>query len=116
MNNILHSKSWYAFEHGETIGRIGSENGTILLDEEYSLGARITLEQNGYHPWSITCGIYGVMMHTTFASNEDEARKKYEAMKSDIMGFLNHIVSNTIPEAQQLKIMSEWCDNFVEKY
>jgi hypothetical protein len=48
----------------------GSEGGTIVLDEEHGLGARITLEKDGaIAPFTITCGIYGWMAHTRFFSN-----------------------------------------------
>ena len=44
-------------------------------------GARITLEQDGYTPFSITCGIYGWMVHTRFFATRDEAEPEYERMK-----------------------------------
>lgn len=79
-------RSWYPFEEGSTIGAIGSEGGSILEDEEYGLGARITLEQGGQTaPFAITCGIYGFMMHTTWARDEAEAKAKFEAMKSELV-------------------------------
>lgn len=72
---------WNPFDSGQTLGTIGSENGIIICDEEHSAGARITLERGGYAPFAITCGIYGAMMHTAFASSEAEARTKYDQMK-----------------------------------
>jgi hypothetical protein len=48
--------SWVALEKGATVGSRGSENGVILIDEEHSLGARITLERDGASaPFPITC-------------------------------------------------------------
>ena len=72
---------WYPFDGGRTIGTEGSEQGTILRDEEYSQSARITLEQCKHVPFAITCGIYGWMFHTVFASSREEAETVFEAMK-----------------------------------
>ncbi len=74
-------QDWYPIEEGRTVGTEGSERGIILQDEEYIQGARITLEQCHHPPFAITCGIYGWMVHTTFASSTDEALEKFEAMK-----------------------------------
>jgi hypothetical protein len=57
--------SWHSFENGGTLGQAGSEEGTILRDEEHPLGARISLERDcRVAPFAITCGIYGWMLHT----------------------------------------------------
>ena len=49
------------------------------------MGARITLERGSQTaPFGITCGIYGFMVHTTWAGNEAEARSKLEAMKCEL--------------------------------
>ena len=73
---------WYPFENGATLGQKGSEEGTILRDEEHPLEARITLERDTRTaPFAITCGIYGCMMHTRFFSLESEATSQYDSMK-----------------------------------
>jgi len=70
---------------GKTLGTRGSEDGTIVLDEEHTSGARISLEREGRNaPWAVTCGVYGGFLHTAFASSETEARAKYSAMKPDL--------------------------------
>jgi hypothetical protein len=75
--------SWHPFENGGTLGRAGSEEGTMVRDEEHSLGARISLERDcRVAPFAITCGIYGWMLHTRYFGSEDEAETQYEAMKS----------------------------------
>jgi hypothetical protein len=72
-------------DNGKTIGTRGSEDGVIVLDEEHTSGARISLEQGCSHaPWAVTCGIYGGFLHTAFASSEAEGRAKYSAMKPDL--------------------------------
>ena len=76
------SSLWEPFEGGRTLGERGSEGGIILCDEEHVAGARITLEQPGVcGPFAITCGIYGLFVHTTQAEDEAAAFSKYEAMK-----------------------------------
>ena len=58
----------------------------MRLDEEHPLGARVTLEEGGTTaPWSITCGLYGSMVHTAFCASEDEARAKLAAMKDRLV-------------------------------
>ena len=76
---------WHAFAVGTSLGQQGSEHGTIIQDEEHRDGARITLERDKHiAPFSITCGIYGLFVHTAFASDESEARRKYAEMKDHI--------------------------------
>ncbi len=77
---------WHAYDGGETVGQRGSESGLILLDEEHPSGARITLEHNGVTaPFSITCGVYGVLAHTRFFGTESEARDEFAAMKMGLI-------------------------------
>ena len=70
---------WEPFDNGGTIGQEGSENGTIISDEEHLRGARITLERTTpTAPFAITCGVYGWMVHTRFVSTEAEAIAQFE--------------------------------------
>lgn len=67
---------WVVFDNGKTIGDKGSEGGTVIVDTENINGARITLERDcGNIPFSITLGIYGLMFHTHFESDLDNAKK-----------------------------------------
>jgi hypothetical protein len=84
MNATTPDSQWYPFQDGATIGKRGSESGVILRDEEHPDGARITLERDGNTPFGITCGIYGRLMHTAFASSASEASEKYSAMKAQL--------------------------------
>ena len=65
-------RMWINYQNGSTIGESGTENGNIIFDEEHVDGARITLEQNCHQniPFAITSGIYGGIVHTTFASDK----------------------------------------------
>lgn len=77
--------SWLLIDGGKTVGTRGAEEGTIVLDEEHTAGARVTLEREGCTaPWAVTCGIYGGFLHTAFASSEAEGRAKYSDMKVDL--------------------------------
>lgn len=113
---MANEEAWHTFNAGRTIHTAGSENGDIILDEEHSDGARITLEKDGYHPWAITCGIYGTMVHTAFASTESEALKKYATMKSEISKFLNRIEDSEITEEVAIGITESWCETFTNEF
>ena len=59
----------------------------IVADEEHEAGARITLERGPGRtpaPFTITCGVYGWMVHTRFFAIELEARADYDAMKTEL--------------------------------
>ena len=99
---------WMSYENGLTIGQKGSENGTIICDEEYLESCRITLEKTNPAPYSITCGIYGLMCHTVFASSLDEAKEKYELMKKDLKYFLDK-------ETTEAECYA-WVETFVDKW
>ena len=68
------------------MGQRGSESGLIMLDEEHPSGIRITLERNGVTaPFSITCGVYGVLIHTRFFGAESQARDDFASMKMGLV-------------------------------
>ena len=83
--------TWKMIAGGTTIGGEGSDNGTILRDEEFCQRARITLEKDSKTaPFSITCGIYGWMFHARGFSSLPEASEQYEQMKAALSGILAH--------------------------
>jgi hypothetical protein len=91
--------SWYAFDSGKSVGQRGSENGLIIRDEEHGDGARITLERDGQiAPFSITCGIYGWMVHTRFFGTESQAQSEFENMKSGLSKIVDAIPLAADPE------------------
>ena len=79
---------WRPFQDGKTLGTTGSEGGVILREEEHADGARICLERGGRHPYSITCGVYGTLVHTRFFRSESEAVANYESMKPGLAEIL----------------------------
>ncbi len=100
---------WHQFENGDTIGTKGSENGEILIDEEHSDGARLTLEKNGdIAPYTITSGVYGCFFHTTFLSSEEEAKNKFNIMKREIVEYFE---TETTQNDE-----SEWIEQFVNRH
>lgn len=90
---------WHPYDRGASIGTKGSENGEILLDEEHDGGARITLERGGHSPFSITCGVYGTMVHTRYFSDEQEARSEFQAMKGGLEEMLTHSATDSGAQA-----------------
>src|SRR2546426_803519 len=91
---------WYPVDNGVTVGQKGSEEGTIVSDEENVDGARITLERDGRTPFSITCGIYGWMVHTHFFSDEASARDSRQEMKESLDGIVQLIPCLDDPELE----------------
>jgi len=80
---------WLPFDDGASIGETGSE-GVVLRDEEYGGGARITLERDGFAaPFSITCGVYGWLVHTRFFAAGWEAEREYAAMKPELAAIVD---------------------------
>jgi len=97
---------WHLFEDGKTLGQVGSENGIIIADEEYEKSCRITIEKDGYTaPFSITCGVYGLMCHTVFSESELDINNKYETIKQELQAFIN---SNDDE--------NDWCEKFTSKW
>ena len=107
---------WHPFDEGRSVGLKGSEEGVILLDEEHSYGARITLERGGYAPFSITCGIYGWMVHTRFFSDEAEAQDAFGEMKIGLVNILNIIPLASETNAAKEGAVSDALSDFIERF
>ena len=77
--------TWLAFEEGHTIGIRGIQGGTIIRDEVYNEGARITLERDCLRvPYAITATVYGLGDHTRFIADEPTAQHAYALMRGEI--------------------------------
>lgn len=61
----------------------------LVLIKSTMKGAIIIEEKTKPIPYSITCGVYGLMYHTVFAKTELEAKEKYECMKSELKDFID---------------------------
>lgn len=97
---------WNSVDNGKTIGTVGSEDGKVMSDEEYKKRCRITLEKTDRY-YAITCCVYGAMMHTAFA-NENNYKDKYESMKKDLQDFTDR--ETTEEEKEQ------FYEYFINKY
>jgi hypothetical protein len=75
---------WLPYQQGKTIGTEGTEFGEIVLDDELVQVGRVTLERPRnpqQAPWAITCGAYGITVHTCYFGDEGSARAAAEAIK-----------------------------------
>ncbi len=103
---------WYPHADGSTISHEGTE-GLIVQDEEHSAGARITLEKalsektKKIVPFTITCGIYGVMFHTVFVSAE-QAIETYERMRAR----LDEIISSEVTSEELYQLVEQFTLEF----
>jgi hypothetical protein len=105
--------TWKAIDDGATIGTEGSESGRIIRGEEHVSGARITLEEDAtIAPFGITCGIYGNMVHTTWAGNRPEADKLFENMKTA----LSRLIDMPFDTDAEKQAYYDTVDAFVRKY
>jgi hypothetical protein len=94
---------WRTFDSGRTIGQHGSADGEIVRDEEHEDGARITLERGGrIAPFTISCGIYGWMLHTRFFNSESQAQVEFDGMREALERILA-IIPLTIDPAADTK-------------
>ncbi len=108
--------SWSPFDDGATLGLPGSEEGTVVRDEEHLLGARITLERAAsVAPFSITCGIYGWMMHTRFFDSEAEAEEQYDLMKQSLSALLEAAERTAAVDGGR-KVLMNGIEEFVGEY
>jgi hypothetical protein len=111
------SNHWSSFEGGETIGKHGSENGVILEDEEYASGARITLEgSTEVAPFAITCGCYGLFLHTRFFSTEEEARAEFSDMKVELKRMVDIGSETASSDEQTSSILMAAAGRFVDRF
>jgi hypothetical protein len=110
------SMSWTNIDDGKTLGLAGSEGGTIIRDEEHSEGARITIERGGnIAPYSITCGIYGWMVHTRFFGSEEEAQMEFSKMRA-ALGEIIKILSDSADDDLAMKVGEDAISKFVELF
>jgi hypothetical protein len=107
---------WYPFKNGESIESTGSEGGKILRDEEHSDGARVTLEQVRDDRWTITCGIYGWMVHTRFFLSEASAEIGFDETECELGKILALIPLEDEADDERMRIAQDAIAEFVEQY
>jgi len=105
---------WYSFNDGGSIGQIGSEGERILDDEENSDGARVTVEQVSDDRWTITCGIYGWMVHTRFFPSETSAEIGFIETKRELGKILALMPPEDEADDARMLIVQDAIATFVE--
>ncbi len=106
---------WCSFNDGGSIGQIGSEGGRILGDEEHSGGARVTLEYVRNNRFTITCGIYGWMVHTRFFDSECAARMGFNETKNELAKILVLIPIEDEANDENVRVSQDAIHDFVER-
>ena len=109
---------WSSLTSEASTSAVGSEGGTIVLDEEHEDGARITLEKGAsVAPFAITCGIYGWMVHTRYFGVEGDARVAFEDMKRDLDEIMKGLPLNSDPEKdRKMSAAMRALGDFVDRY
>ena len=102
---------WLAYDNGRSVGKVSTEGGVILLDEEHEQGARITLKR-GSGFISISCHIYGWTDHTRFFKSTSEAQRDYAAMKAVLGGVVDVIESAGAKDIKVWEAISEFVRRF----
>ena len=106
MNN-----AWVVYEQGSTLGTRGSEEGTIIRDEDYDNESHITLEENARAiPFAITCWIRNWLVHTRYFGDRIVAQQSYEEMKQELARIVELIRNLDDPEVGPL------LDEFVKRF
>jgi hypothetical protein len=103
--------SWLAYDDGRTIGRVNSEGGVILNDEEYLKGARITLKR-AEKIVSVSCNIYGWINHTRFFSGVPEAERDFMVMKKELGRIMEIITAEEVDSLKGWEAISEFVRRF----
>jgi len=110
--------NWKPYQHGASIGAIGSEEGVIVQDDEHAMGARVTLERRDGKAarFAITCGVYGWFLHTHYCGSGEEARQDFEGMKLGLDRIADVLSSDgTSPEQREHAVLAVISD-FVDRY
>lgn len=102
--------NWLSYDDGRSIGRISSEGGMILLDDEHQSGARITLKRGDKYV-SVSCNIYNWIDHTRFFGTVTDAEREYKSMKSALGEVVNMIALDS-PDIKIWEAISEFVRRF----
>ena len=106
---------WYVFKNCESIGQTGSESELILRDEEHGDGARVTLERVSSNLFTITCGIYGWMVHTRFFDSEKAGQLGFDETKDELGEILTLIALEGEATDQNMRVAEDAIADFVER-
>lgn len=112
---LVSMSDWYPFKNDESIGQTGSERGKILCDEEHVDGARVTLERVRDDQFTITCGIYGWMVHTRFFSSEVDGLIGFHETKNELARILVLLPVEGDADNERMNIAELAIADFVER-
>ncbi len=132
---------WHVFDNGKSIGKIGSEGGVIVRDEENDAGARVTLEridkrgriqalnipaieketmisENPGSFFAITMGIYDWMVHTVRLGIDDDLKVKeiFDGLKFDIVKLIEIVQQWNEVGDEKYDLAVKATQDFVDKY
>lgn len=111
------SDGWVPYDDGGSIGEAGSDGGVIVRDEEYRGAARITLERGGFAAFSITCGVYGWMVHSRYFAALPEAEREYDAMRPALAAIVDALPLAADPGADaQTDAAIDMLGRFVDRF
>lgn len=102
---------WLAYDDGRTIGRVNSEGGVILNDEEYMNVARITLKR-GERIVSVSCNIYGWINHSRFFTGVGEAERDFIVMKRELGKIMEILIGEDANSLKGWEAISEFVRRF----
>lgn len=107
---------WRPFDDGVTVGRLASEGGIIVRDEEHELGARVTLEQRSSNaPWTVTYGGYGWFFHMRFLGSETVG--EFPTMLDAMAAISDIIPGSDEPDADaKVAAVTEGIHEFVSRF
>lgn len=106
---------WYVFKNGESIGQSDSKSGRILRDDEHGDGVRVTLAQGAHNRFTITCGIYGWMVHTRFFDSETAALMGFDETKEELGKILALIPLQDAANDENMRVAENAIADFVER-
>ena len=67
--------------------------------------------------YAITCGVYGLMVHTRFFPSEALARQQYEEMKSGLAQILSSLPLADDPDLEQkVPAVEAQLEAFIQRY
>lgn len=95
----------YRYEAAQADG-----NGSVISDEDYRDICRLTVEKMEDGTYTITCGVYSLMVHTVFAANEQEMAYKVGLLHQELAGFAD---SNTFDDEDATE---DWCIAFLQRW
>lgn len=84
--------------------------GTVILDEDYRDLCRITVEQLADGSYTITCGVYGLLVHTVHAAGDEELAYILPQLENELAGYADSGVCDDEDATE------DWCIAFTQSW